>query len=203
MVTETFNIITNVDSAVVPYSNLLANILTVLWGCVFYGFYRIMNSLFQEHQPGARACQLITFSLLIAMFTWGMASALFLPFTGDTLRFFPASLEIPLPLPGILITFVILAILAFLSFRKKQCSFWLKLGLVVLTIILTLLAAHLAVGNSFILTLGREMLRRQVHLFMFLSLGHSISSAILCSAAIEQNNRELQEQSKALEEEPA
>lgn len=153
MVTETLDIITNINPAVVPYSNLLANMLTVLWGCVFYGFYRIVSSLFHEYQPAPRVSQLMTLSLLAAMISLGLLFKEFLPFTGDTLRGLPFSLEKTLPLPGIFITFVILAVLVF-RLRKKQCSFWLKLGLVVLIVVLSLFMGCLAMCNSFVLALG-------------------------------------------------
>lgn len=192
--TETLNIVTNGDMAVVGYSSLLANAMTVLWGCVFCSIYRVVARLFRERQLVPRTSQLTTFSLLMAVASWGLLSLLFLPSAWTSMSFSFFMEEVRLPFTGILITFVILAVFSFLIFRKNQSSFRLKLVLLVLTIAMLLLASGLAVVNALVFTLGWQMCWRQLYLLVFLFSSYVIRCTTIANVALRQKTRELTEE---------
>ena len=218
MGSEIANILVSESPVVLPYSGFWPNALTVVWGCIFLSILIIFLTFLESRPTSLKTILigLIGFGLLMALAVWGAACVIFVPKDTVLLR--------PPPLCGTLITFLILATFVFLTLRKKNYPFLVKLGLVLFVVDVPLCAGLNAQLSTHLLSQPWLILQHMLYLYFFFLLVCETCCSLVALAAwsyenqrlegeIQQReepiqrqneeNRELEKQIQALAEEPA
>jgi len=145
MINELTNILMAESARTVAYSNLWADILTVVWSFIFIVLYlanrRICNKparLTPSHS------QTIRFGLLMTLVCWGaICNFLFASIAPQA--------RISWSVTGLTISFFIFTVFVFLIVRKKPYSFRVKLPAAASTVFLTIAAGTFAVASAYFL----------------------------------------------------